>query len=104
MTKGCRRSHLWATGWKYRRSVTKEQIAALRKELASHPGSFVETDLHAIPDDANLPVEKKAGAQTGRAPASAQPRQPSLAQNRRSNNQSILPAPLSCRGAKSRHL
>src|SRR5438552_8448428 len=35
--------------------VTKEQIAALRKELASHPGSFVEADLQAVPADANLP-------------------------------------------------
>jgi mono/diheme cytochrome c family protein len=34
--------------------VTKEQIAALRKELASHPGSFTEADLHAAPDE-NLP-------------------------------------------------
>ena len=43
--------------------VTKEQIAALRKELASHPGSFVEADLQAIPADANLP-----GGEEGAAP------------------------------------
>jgi mono/diheme cytochrome c family protein len=42
--------------------VTKEQIAALRKELASHPGSFVEADLHAAPDE-DLP-----GGQEGAAP------------------------------------
>ena len=28
-----------------------QQISALRKELASHPGSFTEADLHAAPDD-----------------------------------------------------
>jgi hypothetical protein len=43
--------------------VTKEQIAALRKELASHPGSFVEADLHAVPADENLP-----GGEQGAAP------------------------------------
>jgi mono/diheme cytochrome c family protein len=43
--------------------VTKEQIAALRKELASHPGSFSEADLHAAPDE-DLPggEEAKPGA------------------------------------------
>ncbi|MFL6528827.1 MAG: c-type cytochrome [Chthoniobacterales bacterium] len=35
--------------------VAAEGIAALRKELAGHPGSFREADLHAVPDDANLP-------------------------------------------------
>jgi mono/diheme cytochrome c family protein len=43
--------------------VTKEQIAALRKELASHPSSFVEADLHAVPADENLP-----GGEEGAAP------------------------------------
>ncbi len=42
--------------------VTPEGIAALRKELASHPDSFTEPDLKAIPEDANLPG--------GEAPAS----------------------------------
>jgi mono/diheme cytochrome c family protein len=42
--------------------VTKEQIAALRKELAGHPGSFVEADLHAAPDE-DLP-----GGEQGAAP------------------------------------
>jgi mono/diheme cytochrome c family protein len=31
--------------------VTKEQIAALRKELASHPASFTEPDIMAVPDE-----------------------------------------------------
>ena len=31
--------------------VTAEQIAALRKELASHPESFVEHDILAAPDE-----------------------------------------------------
>jgi mono/diheme cytochrome c family protein len=35
--------------------VTPEGIAALRKELASHPDSFTEPDLKAVPDDASLP-------------------------------------------------
>src|SRR5437868_5202505 len=31
--------------------VTKEQIAALRKELASHPGSFTFPDIESAPDE-----------------------------------------------------
>jgi hypothetical protein len=31
--------------------VTSEQISALRKELASHPESFVEHDILAAPDE-----------------------------------------------------
>ena len=31
--------------------VTPEQIAALRKELASHPESFIEKDILAVPDE-----------------------------------------------------
>jgi hypothetical protein len=31
--------------------VTAEQIAALRKELANHPESFVEHDILAVPDE-----------------------------------------------------
>jgi mono/diheme cytochrome c family protein len=42
--------------------ITKEQIAALRKELASHSGSFTEADLHAAPDE-DLP-----GGEQGAAP------------------------------------
>jgi mono/diheme cytochrome c family protein len=44
--------------------ITKEQIAALRKELASHAGSFVEADLHAVPADENLPGGEPAPANT----------------------------------------
>jgi mono/diheme cytochrome c family protein len=43
--------------------VTKEQIAALRKELANHPASFTEPDLESVPPDANLP-----GGDGGAAP------------------------------------
>jgi len=44
--------------------VTKEQIAAFRKDLASHPASFSEPELQAIPADENLPggAEAKPGA------------------------------------------
>src|SRR5216110_2397571 len=42
--------------------VTAEQITALRKELASHPDSFVEADLEAIPADTELPGGAPAGA------------------------------------------
>ncbi|MGZ5002411.1 MAG: c-type cytochrome [Chthoniobacterales bacterium] len=35
--------------------VTKDQVTALRKELASHPGSYTEPDLQAVPADENLP-------------------------------------------------
>jgi mono/diheme cytochrome c family protein len=35
--------------------VAPEQIAALRKELANHPDSFVEADILAVPADAELP-------------------------------------------------
>jgi mono/diheme cytochrome c family protein len=35
-------------------AVTAEQIAALRKELASHPESFTEPDILAVPADAEL--------------------------------------------------
>jgi mono/diheme cytochrome c family protein len=56
--------------------VTKEQIAALRKELASHPGSFTEPDLHAAPDE-NLPGGEEGANKPGAPPAgSASPAQP----------------------------
>lgn len=45
-------------------SVAAEQIAALRKELAAHPNSFVEADIHGVPEDAELP----GGAPPGGAP------------------------------------
>ena len=44
--------------------VTAEQIAALRKELASHPDSYVEPDVLAVPENAELP----GGAPAGPAP------------------------------------
>jgi mono/diheme cytochrome c family protein len=50
--------------------VAPEGIAALRKELAGHAGSFHEGDLKAVPDDAMLP----GGA--GAAPPGAAPPQP----------------------------
>src|SRR6266481_3627179 len=57
--------------------VTKEQIAALRKELASHPGSFVEADLQAVPAVANLPGGEESGNKPGAPPAgSASPAKP----------------------------
>jgi hypothetical protein len=41
--------------------VTKEQITALRKELASHPGSFTAHDVESAPDE-DLPGGAPAGA------------------------------------------
>jgi mono/diheme cytochrome c family protein len=43
-------------------AVTAEQIAALRKELASHPDSFTEPDLMAVPAEAELSGGAPAGA------------------------------------------
>jgi mono/diheme cytochrome c family protein len=52
--------------------VTAEQIAALRKELASHPESFTEPDILAVPAEAEL----AGGAPPGGAPPqSGQPPQ-----------------------------
>ena len=48
--------------------VTAEQIAALRKELASHPDSFVEHEILAVPD------EDLAGGAPPGAPAPAPPK------------------------------
>ena len=55
--------------------VTKEQIAEFRKQLASHPGSFTEAELQAIPADQNLPggEEAKAGAPPQGSASPAQP-------------------------------
>src|SRR5438067_8617044 len=44
--------------------VTAEQIAALRKELANHPDSYIEPDVLAVPENAELP----GGAPTAAAP------------------------------------
>jgi mono/diheme cytochrome c family protein len=48
--------------------VSAAQISGLRKELASHPESFVEADLKAVPEDAELPGgEGPAGAKPAEA-------------------------------------
>src|SRR3954466_623079 len=54
--------------------VTKEQIAALRKELASHPGSFTAPDLEAAPDE-DIPggAPAEGGAPPGPAPGGGSP-------------------------------
>ncbi len=58
--------------------VSPEGIAALRKELASHPDSFVESDLKAVPDDANLPGgDASAPPKPGEAAKPGAPPQPS---------------------------
>jgi mono/diheme cytochrome c family protein len=51
--------------------VSAAGIAALRKELASRSDSFVEADLKAVPEDANLPGDEAAGAKPAEAPAPA---------------------------------
>jgi mono/diheme cytochrome c family protein len=48
--------------------VTQEQIATLRKELASHPDSFTEPDLQAVPADAQLPGGEAGAAKPGEPP------------------------------------
>jgi mono/diheme cytochrome c family protein len=53
-------------------AVSAAQIAALRKELAGHPGSFVEADLHAAPDE-DLPGGEAGGA---KPPEAAPPSAP----------------------------
>jgi len=55
--------------------VTKEQITALRKELASHPGSFVEADLHAAPDE-DLPGGEQQSAAPPKPGEQAKPGAP----------------------------
>src|SRR4051812_1512564 len=54
--------------------VTKEQIAALRKQLASHPGSFTAPDLEAAPDE-DIPggAPAEGGAPPGPAPGGGSP-------------------------------
>lgn len=48
-------------------AVSAAQIAALRKELANHPDSFVEADIHAAPDE-DLPGGETSGAKPPEAP------------------------------------
>ncbi len=56
--------------------VTAEQIAALRKELAGHPDSFVESDLEAIPADAELPGGPPPGSVPPKPGEEAKPGEP----------------------------
>lgn len=56
--------------------VTKEQIAALRKELASHPGSFTGPEIESAPDEdlpGGAPAEGGAPGQPKPASAPASP-------------------------------
>jgi mono/diheme cytochrome c family protein len=53
--------------------VTAEQIAALRKHLASHPESFTEPDVLAVPADAELPGGEAAPPKPGEAAKPAAP-------------------------------
>ena len=48
-------------------AVAPEGVAALRKEIAGHPGSYHEADLKAVPDDVMLPGGE-GGAPPGGAP------------------------------------
>ena len=48
--------------------VAPEGLAALRKELAGHPGSYLEADLKAVPDDVNLPGGAPAPDAGGQPP------------------------------------
>ncbi|MEP6956127.1 MAG: cytochrome c, partial [Chthoniobacterales bacterium] len=49
--------------------VAAEGIAAMRKELAGHAGSYKEADLKAMPEDANMEGGSGAGAPPAGAPA-----------------------------------
>ena len=55
--------------------VTAEQIAALRKELASHPESFSEHDILAVPDE-DLPGGAAAPPKPGEAAKPGEPPKP----------------------------
>jgi mono/diheme cytochrome c family protein len=54
-------------------AVSAAQIAGLRKELASHPDSFVEADIKAVPADAELPGGEADGAKPAEAKSPAPP-------------------------------
>ena len=54
--------------------VSAAQIAALRKELASHAESFTEADLKAVPEDAEIPGGEAAGAKPAEAQSPAPPK------------------------------
>jgi mono/diheme cytochrome c family protein len=49
--------------------VTKEQITALRKQLANHPDSYTEPDILAIPADAELPGGEATNPKEAAKPA-----------------------------------
>lgn len=53
--------------------ITAEQIAALRKELASRPSSFREPDLLAVPEDEDLPGGQPAAPPPGQPPQGSPP-------------------------------
>ena len=55
-------------------TVSTAQITGLRKELASHPDSFVEADIKAVPEDAELPGGEPAGAKPAEAKAPPPPK------------------------------
>jgi mono/diheme cytochrome c family protein len=48
--------------------VSAAGVTALRKELATHPDSFTEADLKAIPDDAQLAGDEAAATKPGEPP------------------------------------
>src|SRR5436853_3182516 len=56
--------------------VTAEQIAALRKELASHAESFTEHDILAVPDQDLAGGPPPGGAPPGAAPPQGNPAPP----------------------------
>ena len=56
--------------------VASEQIAALRKELASHPDSFVEHDIMAVPADDELPGGTPPGGAPPKPGEQAKPGEP----------------------------
>ena len=53
--------------------IYDDQVAFLRKELAARTVSYVEADLKAIPQDANLPPSKHGGAPPAADAAAAIP-------------------------------
>jgi mono/diheme cytochrome c family protein len=56
--------------------VTAEQIAALRKDLTSHPDSFVEHDIMSVPAEAELPGGPAAGGAPPKPGEQAKPGEP----------------------------
>ncbi|MEY2528364.1 MAG: hypothetical protein QOJ05_454 [Verrucomicrobiota bacterium] len=56
--------------------VSAAQIAGLRKELANHRDSFVEADLHAVPEDAELPGGEAPGTKPAAGQSPAPPPKP----------------------------